>query len=303
MKRVLLTGVNSYIGTNLEHYLQVYNAKLDREGYHVECISQRTGEWESTDFSVYDTVVDVTGIAHVDITKATREEIARYYEVNWKLAVKTALKAKEEGVKQFIYFSSSLVYGDSAALGESKHVTRETQPKPTSFYGDSKWQAEQELRLLNSETFRVAILRLPFVYGAGCKGNYVFLSKIAEKIPAFPTVRNSRSMIYIENLNEFLRLLIDTGQGGLFFPQNPQHVSTAEMVQTIGAQKGRRIPLRRILNPFVLLAAKCPGRIGKLTNKAFGSLTYDMELSKEPAGYQLYDLQESIRRTEQKGKV
>ena len=302
MKRILLTGVNSYIGTGLAYYLQEYNEAGGIEEYRVDRISQRDNAWEQLDFSVYDTVVDVTGIAHVDVGKASREEITQYYEINWKLAVKTALKAKAEGVKQFVYLSSSIVYGDSAVFGKQKHITKETKPEPANFYGDSKWQAEQELRTLEGKDFAVAILRLPLVYGAGCKGNYGFLSKIAEKIPAFPSVRNSRSMIYIENLNEFFRLLIESGKGGLFFPQNPQYCSTSELIQAIGAVKGKNIYLWRMLNPLVWLAARCPGKVGKLTNKAFGSLTYDMELSKEPAGYQLYDLQESIRRTEQKGK-
>lgn len=303
MKRILLTGINSYIGTNLEQYLHEYNAGSGRECYRVEKLSQRSDAWEKADFTGFDAVVDVTGLAHVDVGNVSKEDITHYYEINWKLAVKTALKAKKEGVKQFIYLSSSIVYGDCAAFGGEKHITSTTQPKPANFYGDSKWQAEQELRLLETEQFHVAILRLPFVYGAGCKGNYAFLSNFAEKMPAFPSVRNRRSMLYIENLNEFLRLLIEAGRGGLYFPQNPEHCSTAELVQAIGAAKGRKIHLWRILNPFVWLAAKCPGKVGKLTNKAFGSLTYDLELSREPAGYQLYDLQESVRRIEQKGKM
>ncbi len=303
MKRILLTGLNSYIGTNLEHYLQEYNAKQGRECYRVDSISQRDDAWEQVDFTPYDTVLDVTGLAHADIGKVSKEEMVQYYDVNWKLAVNTALKAQKEGVKQFIYLSSSIVYGDSASLGKEKHITGKTRPQPANFYGDSKWQAEQELRTLETEQFQVAVLRLPFVYGAGCKGNYVFLSKAAEKIPVFPSVRNSRSMLYIENLNEFLRLLIEAGRGGLFFPQNAQYSSTSQLVQAIGAAKGRKIHLWGILNPLVWLAAKCPGRVGRLTKKAFGSLTYDLNLSKEFAGYQRYDLQESIRRIEQKGKM
>lgn len=303
MKKVLLTGVNSYIGTSLKAFLQEYNEKQGHACYQVDCISQRQEGWEKADFSTYDTILDVTGIAHVDVGKVSKEEIKQYYEINWKLAVKTALKARAEGAGQFIYLSSSIVYGDSAAYGKQKHITAQTIPAPANFYGDSKWQAEQELKLLETSTFQVAILRLPMVYGADCKGNYRFLSKLAEKIPAFPSVRNHRSVLYIENLNEFLRLLIQSGKGGLYFPQNPQYCSTSELVQAIGSAKGRRIYLWKIANPLVWLASKCPGKVGSLTNKAFGSLTYDLELSKEPAGYQLYDLQESVCRIEQKGKM
>lgn len=303
MKRILITGVNSYIGTNVDRYLQEYNAGQGKECYRIDSISQRDEYWKNYDFAPYDTVLDVTGIAHVDVEKVSEAERERYYQINWKLAVQTAQKAKQEGVKQFVYFSSSIVYGDSAPIGEQKHITAKTRPSPSNFYGDSKWQAEQELMTLADEKFQVAILRLPFVYGNGCKGNYVTLSKIAKKLPAFPSVRNERSMLYIENLNEFLRLLLDDGGGGLFFPQNPEYCSTAEMVQAIGEANGRKLYLWGILNPFVKLAAKCPGRIGRLINKAFGSLTYDCSLSKALGDYQLYGLQDSIRETEQKGKM
>jgi len=303
MKRVLLTGVNSYIGTNLRRYLQEYNRKQGEEYYIVKSISQREMTWEQESFTGYDAIVDVTGLAHVDVDKLSEEVKQSYYDINWRLAVKTALKARNEGVKQFIYLSSSLVYGDSAGPGREKHITRETQPAPTSIYGDSKWQAEQELSTLEGEGFKVAVLRLPFVYGTGCKGNYRQLAELAGKTPVFPSVTNSRSMIYIENLNEFLRLVIEEGQGGIFFPQNEQYSSTAELVQIIGREKGKRIRLCGVLNPLVWLGAHFPGKIGRLTNKAFGSLTYDKELSKKPAGYQCYGLQESIRLTEQKGEM
>lgn len=303
MKKILLTGVNSYIGTNLKRYLQEYNIKQNKECYIVKCISQREAAWEQEDFSGYDTVVDVTGLAHADGDKVSGETGQKYYDINWKLAVKTALKAKEEGVKQFIYLSSSMVYGDSAPVGEKKHIVGETKPSPTNCYGDSKWRAEQALQELATDDYHVAILRVPFVYGTGCKGNYTALLRLVRTIPVFPSVANSRSMIYIENLNEFLRLVIEDGQGGLFFPQNARYYSTAELAQAIGEAIGRKIHLCGILNPVVWILSHFPGKIGRLTKKAFGSLTYDLELSKHPAGYQLYDLRESIRLTEQKGKM
>lgn len=303
MKKVLLTGVNSYIGTNLKRYLQEYNLQQGGEYYIVKCISQRNPAWEQEDFSGYDTIVDVTGLAYTDVNRLSEDIRQKYYDINWRLAVKTARKARDEGVKQFIYLSSSLVYGDSAGPGREKHITGETYPAPTGIYGESKWQAEQELRTLETESFKMAVLRLPFVYGAGCRGNYRQLSEIAGRTPIFPSVTNSRSMIYIENLNAFLRLVIEEGRGGLFFPQNAQYSSTAELVQIIGREKGRCVRLWGILNPLVWLGTHFPGKIGRLTNKAFGSLTYDMELSKNPAGYQLYNLQESVRLTEQKGKM
>lgn len=300
MKKVLITGEGSYIGTNVEQYLQEYNALQGRECYRVDTISQKDETWENYDFSPYDVIFDVTGIAHADIGHVTEEEKKLYYRVNCDLAVQTAGKAKAQGVKQFIYMSSIIVYGDSAPVGQCKHITPDTKPQPANFYGDSKWQAELQLAPLEDDTLRVAILRPPFVYGAGSKGNYPILSKLARKLPVFPTIKNERSMLYIENLCEFIRLLVESEEGGLFFPQNKEYSTTPEMVSAIAESSGKKIYLWSLLNPFVRIASKCPGKIGKLVNKAFGSLTYDMSMSDTMGDYRIYDLKESISRTENK---
>uniref|UniRef100_UPI00405605B2 NAD-dependent epimerase/dehydratase family protein n=1 Tax=Acetatifactor sp. TaxID=1872090 RepID=UPI00405605B2 len=322
MKRVLITGANSYIGTNVERYLMEYNARNGRECYRVDILSLRDPSWENYDFAPYDTILHMAGKAHADIGHVSEGIKQQYYEINCDLAVRTAAKAKAQGVPQFVYMSSIIVYGDSAKVGEAKHITSNTQPSPANFYGDSKWQAEKKLQELGGQQigadaeqmqtanqFGVAIVRSPMVYGKGSKGNFPLLVKLADKMPIFPNIRNERSMIYIDNLAEFLRLLIDSGQGGVFLPQNSEYVTTAEMVKAIGEVKGKKIHLVKALNPFVKLASKMPGKIGGLANKAFGSLTIsrDCEMGKMAGndtadiypltGYQIYDLQESICRS------
>ncbi len=298
MKKILITGKDSYIGTNVEKYLLNYNANGSGEEYQIDTISQQDRSWEEYDFSTYDVVFDVTGVAHADIDKVTEEEKKTYFEINCDLAVKTAEKAKTEGVKQFIYMSSIIVYGDSAPVGRRKRITRKTEPNPINFYGESKWRAEQKLRPLEDEQFKIAILRSPLIYGKGSRGNYSLLEKLADKTPMFPGIRNERSMIYIENFCEFLRLLVESGRGGLFFPQNKEYSSTSDMVKQIAKSKGRKIWVTRILNPLVYCLACMPGKIGRLTNKAFGSLSYEQEMSLDPEGYQIYNQQESIKRIE-----
>lgn len=300
MKRILITGLNSYIGTNVDRYLKEYNILRGEEYYQVDRISQKEATWENKDFSVYDTILDVTGIAHADVTKVSPVEKENYYRVNCDLAVKTAQKAKREGVKQFIYLSSIIVYGDSAPVGKKKQITTDTIPEPNSFYGDSKLQAEKGLELLENESFKVAIVRLPFVYGKESKGNYKVMVKLAHKLPIFPTIPNQRSMIYIENLNEFLRILIEQQRSGLWFPQNAEYGVTVEMVRGIAATHGKKILFCNWLNPMIRLMSKFPGKIGKLTNKAFGNLTYDWSISEEIKGYCIYSMKDSIEKTEGK---
>lgn len=302
MKKILIAGKGSYIGTNVERHLKEYNALQGCECYQIDTISQRQNDWENYDFSPYDTVFCVTGIAHADIGPLSAEEKELYYRVNCDLAVQTAQKAKAEGVKQFIYMSSIIVYGDCSIVGQHKHIMKDTKPRPANFYGNSKWQAELQLTPMRDENFKVAILRPPFIYGAGSKGNYPMLSKLTKLLPVFPDIKNERSMLYIENLNEFVRLLIESGEGGVFFPQNSHYGTTSEMVTAIAESNGKKIRLWSILNPLVKLASKYPGKIGKLVNKAFGSLTYDMSMSDALGDYRIYDLKESIYRTENKSK-
>lgn len=295
MKKILITGKNSYIGTVVAEYLEAYN-KENGHVFQVDKISLREN-WQEQSFAGYDAIVHVAGKAHVDVTGVSEEVKQEYYQVNAQLPRLVARKAKSEGVAQFIHLSSVILYGDSAGVGKDKMIDIHTEPAPTSFYGDSKLQGEKLLEPLGDDTFRVAILRLPLVYGKGSKGNFPLLEKIAVKTPLFPGIENKRSMIYVENLAEFIRQLIENNASGLFFPQNEEYVTTARMVQLIGEAKGKRIRLWKLLNPFVWLASKIPGKVGALVNKAFGSLTVEQQLSRECGlQYQKYSLEESIRR-------
>jgi UDP-glucose 4-epimerase len=135
------------------------------------------------------------------------------------------------------------------------------------------------------------------VYGKGCKGNFRSLESLSGKLPVFPCIKNERSMIYVENLAEFIRLLTESGKGGIFYPQNDEYVTTCDMVVEIANAMGKKIIPCGLLNPFVKLASHMPGKIGRLVNKAFGSLTIDKTLSVESfQGYCRYSLHDSIRK-------
>lgn len=297
-KQILITGANSYLGNSVEQYLAVHQAQRGEAEWRTERISLRDDVWKQKSFAAYDVILHMAGIAHADVGNVSEETKALYYRVNCDLAVRMAEKARAEGVKQFIYMSSVIVYGDSAPVGGQKHITADTLPAPANFYGDSKYQAELQLQKLQTSDFRVAIVRAPMIYGKGSRGNFPMLVKLAAKVPVFPAVQNRRSMLYVENLAEFIRRLAEAELGGTFFPQNAEYVTTGELVELIGKAMGRRIRLWRILNPFVKLASKAPGRIGRLADKAFGSLTVDRELSsRDITGYQIYSLEESIQRS------
>lgn len=281
MKKILITGANSYIGKSLAKWLGNHSGN-----YNVNSISIRNDSWKEEEFSEYDVVFHTAGIAHI---KETKHNVNLYYKVNRDLAYETAKKAKKDGVKHFIFLSSMSVYGI-----ESGVIDKNSTLKPKSNYGRSKLQAEELIATLVDDTFKVAILRPPMIYGNGCKGNYSRLEKLALKVPVFPSIENKRSMIYIDNLCEYVKLLIDDYSSGLFFPQNKEYVCTSEMVKLIAEEHGKKIQMTKLFNPSLRILNR---RVG-IVNKVFGNLTYEKSMSQYKKSYQVRSLEESINRTD-----
>ncbi len=263
MKRVLITGANSYIGTSFEKYMQEHYP----DELQIDTVDLVDGSWREKDFSGYDVVLHVAAVVH---KKETKENAELYYAVNCDLAVEVAKKAKAENVKQFIFLSTMSVYGMLKG-----RITKDTIPNPKNNYGKAKLQAETIIKGLECGAFKVCILRPPMIYGKGCKGNYQTLRKFALKMKLFPYVKNERSMLYIDNLSEFMRLIILNEENGTFFPQNGEYTNTSEMVKMIAAAHGKKLHLVKGFG----WAVKFLGLFTRLVKKAFGSLTYDKEMS------------------------
>ncbi|MBR2613682.1 MAG: NAD-dependent epimerase/dehydratase family protein, partial [Clostridia bacterium] len=204
MKKILITGSGSYIGESFKEYLKQYG-----EEYSTDTLDMQRADWREHDFSGYDVVYHVAGIAH---RKETSENAHLYYEVNRDLALEVARKAKSEGVSQLIFLSSMSVYGIERGV-----ITPDTPLAPKTNYGRSKMEAEEGMAELASEDFAICTLRPPMVYGKGCKGNFVSVVSLVRKLPFFPRVENRRSMIYIDNLSSFVKMAIDRELSGLYF--------------------------------------------------------------------------------------
>ena len=284
MKRILITGKDSYIGISLENWLM-----REPDQYKIDTVDMKDGLWREKDFRGYDVVFHVAGIAHVSSDPKME---AMYYKVNRDLTVEAAKKAKAEGVKQFIFMSSIIVYGDSSS--NKRIIDRDTVPTPSNFYGDSKLQAEIGIKDLEDDSFKIVMIRPPMIYGKGSKGNYPRLAKMAQKIPVFPDIDNQRSMLHIDNLCEFIKVMIDNEECGLFFPQNKGYVNTSEMVKLIAEVHGKKIWMTKMFNPILRLMFG----IG-VVNKVFGNLVYEQSMSDyDEADYQIRDFNETIKLTE-----
>jgi len=281
MKKVLITGESSYVGNAFEKWINVnYSNEI------IVCsIGVRNGNWQNISFEGYDVVLHVAGIAHVSKNKKLA---SLYYDINTNLTEKIAKKAKKEGVTQFIFMSSIIVYGN-----QNRKIDINTLPSPNDFYGDSKLEAEKILLSLETDHFKIAIVRSPMIYGKGSKGNFPKLVYISKLIPIFPEVSNQRSMLYIDNLTEFLKNIVINNDSGTFFPQNSEYSNTTDLVKLISEFSGKSIVTTKMFN-WIINKYSNKG----VLNKLFGSLVYEKEMSFiENNNYHLIEFRDSIKYT------
>lgn len=259
MKRILITGKDSYIGTSFKKYLEQYP-----DDYYVEELDVRDDSWKDFDFSLFDVVYHVAGIAH---KKEVRENEQLYYQVNRDLAVDIAKKAKSENIRQFIFMSSMSVYGLNYS---DQLITKDTKCYPHTYYGKSKYEAELKLNELDDDNFKVCIVRPPMVYGKGAPGNMERLYKAVRKFHIFPTLRNERSSISIEKLCQDIKEYIDGDSQGLYLPQNKEYMCTVDMIRRQMKEENVKVFYLSIFNPIIRLFI---GKVGIIT-KCFGDLRY-----------------------------
>lgn len=276
-KRILITGQGSYIGTSFKKWISQWPEKFE-----IDEISLRSDDWKLMSFSEYDVILHVAGIAHVSADPKLED---LYFKINRDLALSVAQKAKREMVKQFIFMSSMIIYG-------SNKINGETIPNPNDFYGRSKLEADLGIQKLNSKDFKTIVVRTPLVYGPKCKGNFPKLIKLAKISPVFPKFNNLRSMIYIDNLCEFLKILITDERYGIFFPQNKEYVCTKDIIDIMAKNLGKKIYFTNIFNPGIRYFSN---KIN-IINKIFGNSIYDQELSVN-FEYCVVDFESSIKKS------
>ncbi|MFV0343462.1 MAG: NAD-dependent epimerase/dehydratase family protein [Anaerocolumna sp.] len=258
MKRVLVIGANSYIGKKFYEYVKLEK----KEEILIDMVSASDDGWRKVDLSQYDSILHLAAIVHKKEKKSMKE---LYYQVNYRLAVEVAKNAKENRVGQFIFMSTAAVYGDGATC-----ITKNTVPKPTTYYGKTKLAAENDINKLSDDKFKVAIIRPPMVYGEGCKGNYAKLEKLAKYTPIFPEYHNKRSAIEINNLLIVLSSVVLEEQYGFFHPQNKEYMDTCVEILKISKNIGKRTVLVKIPTSII----KCSNCILPTFKKMFADCYY-----------------------------
>lgn len=294
MKKILITGAGSYVGESVRRYILAKDSSC-----RIDAVDTMGDNWKKADYAKYDVVFHVAGIAHVN---ADPKMEPLYYKVNCNLTIEVAKHAKAAGVRQFIFMSSQIVFHESQSL-KAEVLTAETKPAPNGFYGNSKLQAENGLwnlvknqkenstRSQGGNQMKICILRPCMIYGPNAKGNFSRLAKLACKTPVFPEWHNKRSMLYIDNLAEFVKQAIERELEGTFYPQNRELADTVEIVRYFAKEAGHKIWITKLLNPFVWMGSLVLQPI----NKMFATYYYNPKMSKMEFDYQLVSFEESLK--------
>lgn len=287
MKKVMLVGIGGYIGGKFTEYIQ-----KNYPDWQIDAVDSMNRKWADANFHGYDAVYNVSGLAHANARQGSEE---LYYQVNGQLPIDVAAKSKKEGVPLFVQMSSQIVYGDMSGLGKEKIITKDTVPEEPTVYGKSKMMAERGLQKLVDDKFQVAIMRPPLIYSEYARDNFPRLVNFAKKMPIFPKLENKQSMVYVDNLCELVRLVIENNKGGIYYPQQECYIETSKIVKDIANAVGNKMWQTRIFNPVLRLLSKVP-QLGFI-HKAFGSIAYDMNISNHFDGrYRVVSYEESIKR-------
>ncbi len=230
---IIVTGGSGYIGGSF--------IKTFKDGYDFVKFSLLEDALNDLEIDNVDVVLHCAALVH----QKTDLDYSKYDEVNVKYPVALAQKAKESGVKQFIFISTIAVYGEDEALLEE-----DTECTPVTPYGKSKLEAEKQLEALNDESFVVSILRPPMVYGKDAPGNIASLVKLVKKVPVLPfgKIDNKRSFVYIGNLIYMINKVIEQKQDGVFLAADDEPLSTTGLISLIAKALDKKIYLIEI--PF-----------------------------------------------------
>lgn len=262
-KTILITGKHGYVVNRLNNYLQA-------QGHVVDQINVRGNQWKALDFSKYNVVIHLAAIVHNNNPNATMVD---YMNVNYHLTKELAEKAKTEGVNQFIFFSTMSVFGLDGEVGKEVIINNNTLTKPTTSYGISKLRAEEMLREIQSNEFKVAVLRPPMIYGESAPGNFSKLIKLSNILPLYPRIDNQRSSIYIENLEIYINELIENEGSGILHPQNNDYLNTNHAIFKMRELQNKKSMSIKLPNSLLKLFGKI-----SIFKKLYANLVYSKDI-------------------------
>ena len=278
MKRILITGSSGFVGS---YFIKKYKNKYD-----IKSFSFLKDDMNTLDCRNMDMVFHLSALVH-QMGGASIEE---YEKVNVTQTLQLANKAKESGVKHFVFMSTVKVYGEET----TNIYTENTICNPEDEYGKSKLKAELELKKLEDESFKVSIIRTPIVYGYGVKANIKSLVNLVNKVPILPfgNIQNKRSMVYIGNLCHLVDVVIEKQKAGIFLACDDKPLSTTRLIELIAKNLNKKVYLIKI--PFFESFLKLVKP--SFHKRLYGSLEVDNSITKEKLNLKNpYSVEDGIR--------
>lgn len=277
MQKLLITGSSGFIGT---YFINKY-----KEDYHINTFSFLNDDLKNLNLSCIDTVIHLSALVH-QMDGAHEDQ---YKRVNLTQTLELATKAKQNGVKHFIFMSTIAVYGEGL-----QKINISTDKKPVSLYGKSKLEAEIELMKLNDDNFMVSIIEPPMVYGENAPGNVDTLVKIIKKVSFLPlgAIENRRSFIYIGNICYVIDILVNKKVSGIFLVSDDESISTTRFIKLIAKELSKKVYLVRVpLFPGLLKSIK-----PSFYKRLYRSLEVDNTQTKEKLSLKnLYSVEDGIK--------
>ncbi len=234
-KRILAAGTDSYFAESFRCFMLRWP-----DACRTDILCTEEESWKESDFAGSDAVL-YTGSA------CCRKEDGKYQDFHGagvRRAARAASMAKRAGARMFVYLGSLHVYGKEKGI-----ITEMTPVCPSDIYGKVQMETEKELWKLKDDSFCVAILRLPAVYGFGCGGGYREIQKYVSRHVLFPACGRKYSVLHVNNLSSALRGIIYSGKSGVYIPQDAEYASAYDIAAGIAEFHGKRIRGTKLLNP------------------------------------------------------
>jgi len=286
-QRVLVTGATGFIGTSLCRHLKeggfiVRSALRDTAAMPTADSADSGNEWvvlhdQSDEMETRHALQGIGAIVHLAarvhvMADHVSDPLHEFRRVNANWTKRLARAASSQGVLRFVYLSSIKVNGEQSVVP----FTEQDLPKPQDPYGISKWEAEQALAQVSSQTgMETVVVRSPLVYGPGVGGNFLQLLNILRRGIPLPlaSVQNRRSLIYRENLVDALVSCVRDRRavGQTYLISDGEDLSTPDLIRRLGKALGVTVRLW----PFPLSVLRRMGQVaGKqaLIDRLLGSL-------------------------------
>lgn len=278
---ILVTGASGFLGASLLRHFKCVGIKC--KGLYrsnAPCIDDISGSLNSIEKAQLigvDCVVHCAGRAHV-MSENSTNQLSEYRNVNVGGTLRLAQAASEAGVKRFIFISSIKVNGEQTGLGCP--FSSADNPKPSDFYGVSKYEAEEALKDIAMTTgIEVVIIRPPLIYGPGMKGNLASISRLVDmSLPLpFARINNKRSLVGLDNLIDLIFVCTDHPKAAnqTFLVSDGEDISTTQLFEFISDAKRVRLMLFSVPSVFMKVVLRLLGK-KSMYDRLYGSLQVDI---------------------------